>query len=233
MEQCSVSTRTCAKMSAVILNASGQADAFVPTLLEQVNKYLTTEPTKVIAAILTLGEIGATKDMAAVPAIIETISSLFSNEHDQVRQAAAICLGCISSGNTNFFVEKVFALIENSEANTKYMYMATIKEIIIIKPECLVSYLDKLMPLYMNQSKSADASIMSIVSESLGRLYVQNSDKLKPALLAIIDSDDAAGIQTAMKSIKYSAYKNKDTAAFAEFVPKLIAAIQSPDLNVQ
>jgi hypothetical protein len=66
----------------------------------------------------------------------------------------------------------VFALIENSEANTKYMYMATIKEIIIIKPECLVSYLDKLMPLYVNQAKSADASIMSIVSESLGRLYV-------------------------------------------------------------
>jgi hypothetical protein len=69
-------------MSAVILNASEQADAFVPTLLEQVNKYLATEPPKVIAAILTLGEIGATKDMAAVPAIIETISSLFANDHD-------------------------------------------------------------------------------------------------------------------------------------------------------
>jgi hypothetical protein len=52
-------------------------------------------------------------------------------------------------------------------------------------------------------------------------------------LLQIIDSDDLAATVTAMKSIKYSAYKNHDTKAFAEFVPKLIVAIQSPDLNVQ
>lgn len=35
-------------------------------------------------------------------------------------------LGCIASGNTDFFVEKVFALIESSGADTKYLYMATI-----------------------------------------------------------------------------------------------------------
>ena len=73
-------------------------------MIEQINKYLTTEPDKVISATLTLGEIGTNNDMSGVKDIIQIISSLFTNENEKIRQAAAICLGCISSGNTDFFV---------------------------------------------------------------------------------------------------------------------------------
>lgn len=67
---------------------------------------------------------------------------------------------------------------------------------------------------------------MSIVSESLGKLYVQNSEKLKPALSQNLSSSDVAAKVTAMKSIKYSAYKSNDVKAYQSFMPNLISAIE-------
>jgi hypothetical protein len=47
--------------------------------------------------------------------IIETLSGLFEHQDDQVRQASAISLGGISIGNTDFFIPKVFELINKSQ----------------------------------------------------------------------------------------------------------------------
>ena len=93
-------------------------------------------------------------DLSGINNIISLISSMFSDEKDQIRQAAAICLGSISIGNTNFFLEKVFNLITNSQSTEKYMYMSTIREIITIKPECLANYIPHLLPLYLAQANS-------------------------------------------------------------------------------
>lgn len=136
-----------------------------------------------ISIILVLGEIGTLTDMSPIQDIIMTISQLFGHENDQIRQAAAICLGSISIGNTNFFLEKVFSLIAQSEANAKYMYMSTIREIINIKPECLQNYLPNLLPLYIEQSRSDQSSIVSIVSESIGKLYVVHPGAMEGDLL--------------------------------------------------
>lgn len=82
--------------------------------------------------------------------IIDCLSNLFAHQDDQVRQASAISLGGISIGNTEFFIPKVFNLINKSEQQQKYMYFNTIKEIILNKPDCLKNYLKELMPLYFN-----------------------------------------------------------------------------------
>jgi cullin-associated NEDD8-dissociated protein 1 len=107
-----------------------------------------------VRATLTFGEIGQNKDLSKMAGLLETISRLFQHQNDQVRQAAAISLGIISIGNTNFFLEKVFKLIEQSQDQQKYMFLSTVREIISIKPECLKQYLNILMPLYLAQSNS-------------------------------------------------------------------------------
>ena len=68
-----------------------------------------------VRATLTLGEIGVFVDLSQIANIIGTVSKLFEHADDQVRQAAAICLGGISIGNTEFFIPKVFELINNSQ----------------------------------------------------------------------------------------------------------------------
>ena len=118
-------------------------------------------------------------------------------------------------------------------------------EIITNQPGCLDRYLDKLIPLYSEQSKSSnclDPATLGIVSESLGRLYIHISDRKKEqpknyklmedALVASLSSGDLASNITAMNSIKYSAHKHSDSKAYAEFMPKLIGAVaEAPDLN--
>jgi hypothetical protein len=52
------------------------------------------------------------------------------------------------------------------------MFLSTIKEIIVNKPECLKSYIKTLMELYYNQSNNDDEPIRNIVAESIGKLFV-------------------------------------------------------------
>jgi hypothetical protein len=52
------------------------------------------------------------------------------------------------------------------------MFLSTIREIIINKPECLKNYINILMPLYLQQSCSQDEPIRNIVAESIGKLFV-------------------------------------------------------------
>jgi hypothetical protein len=62
-----------------------------------------------VQATLCLGEIGVSLDLAQkCKNIIDVIANLFQNQNDQIRQAASICLGSISIGNTKFFLDQVF-----------------------------------------------------------------------------------------------------------------------------
>jgi len=61
-----------------------------------------------------LGEIGVYVDLSSINGIIGSVSQLFEHPDDQVRQAAAFSLGGIAIGNTEFFIPKVFELINKS-----------------------------------------------------------------------------------------------------------------------
>jgi hypothetical protein len=58
------------------------------------------------------------------------------------------------------------------------MFLATMREIINNKPECLQEYLQHLLPLYVDQAGSGDEPIRNIVAESIGKLYIAHPDGL-------------------------------------------------------
>ena len=70
-----------------------------------------------------------------------------------MRIAASICLGNVAIGNPNFFLSKVFSLVEQSKDAQKYLFLNTIREIIIHDSKCLESYLGKLIELLMSHSQ--------------------------------------------------------------------------------
>lgn len=59
-----------------------------------------------------MGEFGKHQDVSEIEGIIDTVSSLFKVANEDVRTAGSICLGNISVGNTDFFLKKVFALVD-------------------------------------------------------------------------------------------------------------------------
>ena len=57
---------------------------------------------------LCLGEYGKKVDLSTLANIIDTVSSLFKVQNEEVRTAASICLGNISIGNPDFFLHRDF-----------------------------------------------------------------------------------------------------------------------------
>jgi hypothetical protein len=58
-----------------------------------------------------------------------------------------------------------------SEAKQKYLFLNTIREIILNDSDCLKNDVDKVTELLMSQTTHEEESIRSIVAESLGRLF--------------------------------------------------------------
>ena len=113
------------------------------------------------------------------------------------------------------------------------MYLSTIREIIVIKPECLGTYINTLIPLYLSQAKSDQQSIRNIVAESIGKLYHVHAQHMEAAVLTALTGNDLPSSITAIKSFKYSAYKNRQPQHFQKVVPLLIKMMGVNELEVK
>ena len=80
------------------------------------------------------------------------ISAFFKADNEAVRTASSICLGNISVGSPDFFLEKVFNLVDAAEQNQKYLFLNTIRELILNNPKCLQLFVPKLLSLLLEQA---------------------------------------------------------------------------------
>lgn len=219
----SIRTQPAAQAIANIAIASKDASKKTNLLNDLLNKI--KQPGNEVTACLTLGELGKLMDLSKVPNIIESISKFFKAEDEAVRTAASICLGNISVGSTDFFLEKVFKLVDAAEQNQKYLFLNTIREIILNNPRCLQPYVPKLLPLLLEQAKSTDEQIRGIVSENLGRLFVYYSRAMQAPMENAFKSANALERATVTKSFKYAVSKDTeslDLEGFTEFLAKMI-----------
>jgi cullin-associated NEDD8-dissociated protein 1 len=104
-------------------------------------------PKKQITGLLCLGEYGKLVDLSKEAEIFNLIQKYFSNANEEVRQAASISLGKITIGNPKFFLDKVFNLVTKSEAKQKYLFLNTIREIILNDSDCLKDYIKPMRDL--------------------------------------------------------------------------------------
>jgi hypothetical protein len=65
-----------------------------------------------VKGALCLGEYGKHEDVSTISGIIDIVSHCFKIPNEEVRTAGSICLGNISVGNTNFFLKKVFIMVD-------------------------------------------------------------------------------------------------------------------------
>ena len=172
-------------------------------------------------------------DLSTVANIINQVSLLFKVLDEGVRTAASISLGNISVGNPDFFLPKVFTLIEAADPHDKYLFLNTIREIIIHNPKCLKPFVSKLLPLLIDQSKNEDEQIRGIVAENLGRLFIYYSQEMIFQFEASFKSESAFERATVAKSFKFGASKETDHDDLKMFVENLIRLIGDKDIVVR
>ena len=88
-----------------------------------------------------MGEYGKLMDMSKELSVLQMIQNYISSTNENVRQAASISLGKITIGNPKFYLDKVFELVTKSEAKQKYLFLNTLREIILNDSACLKDYL--------------------------------------------------------------------------------------------
>ena len=113
------------------------------------------------------------------------------------------------------------------------MFLNTIKEIITHNPKCLRDYLDKLLPMLIDQSKNEEEQIRNIVAEALGRLFVVYSNEMQEVIRSAFTSTSNVERATVVKSFKYGASKDTDPTALEMASIDLVNMITDKDLNVK
>jgi hypothetical protein len=139
----------------------------------------------------------------------------------------------VSVGNTNFFLERVFALVDKSEHQEKYLFLNTIREIIIHNSKCLGPYLHKLLPLLIEHTKSGEESIRNIVAESIGRLFIVYATDMYNDIEGCFKSGDNLVRATIVKSFKYGGAKDTESLPLEMAASDLIKLVEDKDINVK
>lgn len=101
-------------------------------------------------------------------------------------------------------------MVDKSDPQEKYLFLNTIREIIIHNSKCLELYLTKLLPLLIDHSKNEDEQIRNIVAESIGRLFIIYSRYMVENVEKSFKSPNPLERSTIVKSFKYAASKETD-----------------------
>lgn len=143
-------------------------------------------------------------------------------------------LGNVSVGNPGFFLDKVFALIVKSEDSHKYLFLNSIREIIIHDSKCLIDYILELSELLIKYTTHQEESIRSIVAESIGRLFCTYPDEMVESISYGLQSGSSLVKETLAKSVKYCVQKDlEDSRLLQSLAIDLIALRTEANPNIK
>jgi len=111
LSQVKLTSQAAAACLAIIAKNSQTHKGLFENFINLINQ---SDSNKIVIGTLCLGEFGKLTDMSSNAKVLNLVTSLFGHQDEPVRQAASISLGNISIGNPDFYLQKVFGLVDNS-----------------------------------------------------------------------------------------------------------------------
>lgn len=161
------------------------------------------------------------------------VAQLFRSGNEEVRTAGSISLGLLTVGNPDFFLQKVFDLLDKADKASKYLFLYTIRDIIVHSPHCLKNYLPRLLPLLMQHSAHEDIVVRSLVTENIGRLFVVYSTDMMNSIESGLKDRNALTRQTVVGSFKYGGAKATEAMSLEMVMGDLRKLVMDKDVTVQ
>jgi len=166
-----------------------------------------SDPKNQVRGALCIGQVCILSDMSSEKVLLDIVKKGFESENSDVRQAASICLGDCAIGNPKFFLVKVFEFVNNIDIRQRYLFLNTIREILVHKISSVQDFLPQLINLLMSQATNSEDSIRSIVAECLGLLFAEQPmemfEEFEPGFLKGNEVMKA----TLARSVKFSGQK--------------------------
>ena len=207
--------------------------AFAPILQQLWSMTDSQDPNQLIVAALTIGEYGKLVDLSGEARILPTVQRLFQHPQEDVKFAASICMGNVSIVNPEHFLGRVFELVQDSQEAQKYLFLNTIREIIIADSQCLEAYIFQLTELLMSHTTSQSAQIRHIVAEILGRLLADFPDEMFDTVDGGLKSNNNLSVATTARSVKFAGSRLKHVITLKLLAEDLQLLRNSPDVEVK
>lgn len=140
--------------------------------VSQVVSELQQSDDKKLLALLCLGEIGKSVDLVSFVEINNQVLACFNNHIEEIKSAAAYCLGHLAVGNLSAYLP-IILNISNSTLQHQYLLLVSLKEIISVHVSNDIpfrTHIDKVLPALLAYCGNEDEALRSIVADSLGNL---------------------------------------------------------------
>lgn len=166
------------------------------------------------------------------------ILSCISSEYDEVRSAAAFCLGSTSVGNMDFFLPLSLGALKSENGTHRYQFLSAIKEMLALhieKAQHLQSFLDKLVSVLATYSADEDESIRNIVAECLGKLASLAPEVILPELASMATGKSKFTRWTSVTSVKHAVSSGSEAVShmLGKFLQAHLALLSDDDLDVK
>ena len=191
------------------------------------------DPNQLIVGALTLGEYGKIVDLSGEQRIMTTVQNLFQHPQEDVKFAASICMGNVTIGRSDIFLGRVFELVRTSPEAQKYLFLNTIREIIIADSHCLQEYILDLNELLITHTTSDSQQIRNIVAEILGRLLADFPDDMFDVVDGALKSGQNLQVATTARAVKFAGSKLKNVITLKLLTDDLYMLNQSSDVEVK
>lgn len=172
-----------------------------------------------VISLLCIGEIGRRINFASHTNNIESlVSSSFTAQSEEIKSAAAFCLGNLAVGNLQKFLPFILNEIHEHQER-QYLLLLSLREVIsrLSKSPERVSELVQLL----KQANSSDAlfqycqsskeGVRNVVAECVGRLAVIDTQEMLSKILDKLSSTSPHDRATAAASIKFAIVDTNQT----------------------
>jgi len=142
-------------------------------------------------------------------------------------------MGNVTIGNPEFFLGRVFELVRNSQEAQKYLFLNTIREIIIADSRCLEDYMFELTELLMMHTSAESQQIRNIVAEILGRLLADFPTETFDTVDSGLKSNNELQAATTARSIKFAGTRLKDVNTVKFLTNQLVQMCGASNVEVK
>ena len=163
----------------------------------------------------------------------------FESKSEDTKLAAAFALGHIAVGNMGAFLPLL--LQQEGSSKRQYLLLAALKDMVVVFAHLQLDFLPHLpavLPVLLQQCKSEEESVRTIVAECLGVLTTMLPDHIVPVLLQL--SEDEADklsrrmIGNALRcSLSRSTSSPAALQAVAATMHRFLPLLQDSDLDVK
>ena len=233
-------------VATVCLNSGANTDAecsqAVESFMKEVASYLSgagdVASSSAQLALHCIGEIGAKRDLSFHgDSLSSMILSATTSDADEIRSAAAFCLGSMAVGNMKVYLPKVLSALQ--AGSNQYQLLTSIKEIVSRHVDTKLldfsGYMSEVLPVLRSSSTVEEEAVRNMVAECFGKLAVLDAKNLLPEVISMTQSENKLARWTAMSSLRYAVVSDATAMydALQSHIGTFISLFNDSDLDVK